>query len=199
MIVCAYISDRGDTHLPMLRASMAEHLVGTFAVSKIVDDRDHLLGLAGAVRAAWTWALDLGADYLWHQEEDWRYERYVNVRSIRVVLERNPQLAQIILRRGIEYGNQHEIDAGGWMEANPSVYTERQTGDHRWCEHREIFSLNPCLIPRRILQMGWDDDNERGFTQRCLDAGYTFGVWGPLEGPPHITHTGAVRGNGWRP
>ena len=141
----------------------------------------------------------MDCDYLFHCEEDWLFEQPVNLKAMAWVLDSKPHLAQMILRRGIEYGNPPEIAAGGWVEANPDVYTEHTLGFHTYMEHREIFSLNPCLIPRRILELGWDNDNERGFTQTCLDLGYSFGIWGPKVGDPHIIHTGQFRSAGWRP
>jgi hypothetical protein len=198
-IVTAFISDRGDKYLPECLETYWQRVGDQSETVYTVDDREHMLGMAGAVREAWSIALDLRADYLFHVEEDWRFESRVDLAGLVRVLEKRPHLAQVILKRGAEMRNAEEAEAGGFMEAHPEAYEELMlTSGERWCEHEQFFSLNPCLIPRRTLELGWHDDNEAGATAKFLAAGLKFAVWGGLYDAPVIKHLGIERGNGWR-
>lgn len=186
--VAAFISDRGDRYLPACLDSFEEN-VRDILDAKIVDDHEHNLGMAGAVRAAWQWALDKQADYLFHVEEDFTFNEPVCLERLRWILELHPELAQIVLKR-----QRWSAETVGFMEDNPSHYVQRA----HWVEHFQCFSLNPCLIPRKILELGWPDGNEAEFTQLCLDKGFHFGIYGNIEDPPRVHHHGDVRSAGWR-
>lgn len=196
MIGCIVVSDRGDLYLPGCINSLQENVRADF--TEIVDDHEHKLGMAGAVRRAWQWALDSGCDYLFHVEEDFRFLQPVDLDSLRYTLDRNPLLAQVVLKR--QPVNDEEIAAGGIIESHPDDYTECKAWGRNiiWTEHSRIFSLNPCLIPRRVLELGWPDGNEAEFTQRCIDAGYRFAFYGARHAPPVVEHVGEVRAVGWR-
>lgn len=189
----AFISDRAERYLPGCAASFTVNVTGFNAGCHVVDDREHLLGMAGAVRAAWAWALDdIKVDYLFHVEEDFRFAAPVDLAAVAALLDANPQLAQVVLKRNP--WSPEERAAGGIIEQHPGDYTDRDG----WVEHGRVFSLNPCLIPRRVLEMGWPDGNEAEFTQRCLDAGYRFAFLGSRHDAPLVEHVGMVRGEGWR-
>lgn len=197
MIATAFISDRADLYLPACRASVENHLDGLDGPSIVIDDREHKFGMAGAVRAAWEWALDVGADFLWHQEEDFLITAPVDLTSLAAILGWTPHLAQVVLKR--QPWSPLEVSAGGIVELNPFDYTERSFGPlAEYTEHQRIFSLNPCLIPRWVLELGWPDGNEAEFTHRCLHRGLSFAFYGGRDDSPRCHHVGAVRGEGWR-
>ncbi len=197
MIGCVVVSDRGARHLPGCIDNLGAYLGGSVPVH-IVDDRDHRLGLAGAVQTAWAYALDAGWTHLLHWEEDFRIDRPVPVDDMQWILDRAPHLAQVVLKR--QPVNGEEVMAGGIIECHPDDYTEchglRQSCP--WTEHTRIFSLNPCLIPRAVLQLGWPEGNEAAFTQTCVDAGYRFAFYGAKDTPPMVEHVGHTRAAGWR-
>lgn len=192
MIVGCFISDRQDLYLPTCQRSVAENVHGRIAEWHVIDDRDHRLGLAGAVQAAWEWALSTDADYLFHVEEDFVFHTPIHLFEMVDVLERNPHLAQLVLKR--QPWSPEEQAAGGIMEMHPHLYSEHV----KWTEHERIFSLNPCLIPRRVLELGWPDSNEAGFTQTCIENGYRFAFFGGIKDAPVVLHVGAQRSYGWR-
>lgn len=197
-IVAVFVSDRGDLYLPDCLRSFHAHVdQGVVAASTVVNDSDHHWGMAGAVRAGFEWVLADGADYVLWVEEDMRFDAPVPVAEMVTVLERIPRLAQVVLKR--HPWSQVEIAAGGQIEVAPDEYTDRSFGlDCRFVEHRRLFSLNPMIAPRRVLELGWPDGNEAGFTERCLEAGYSFAYYGARADPPLVTHVGSVRGAGWR-
>lgn len=194
----AFVSDRADLYLPGCLESFSESVPAAGLSAHVVDDRDHRLGMAGAVREAWEWALDEGVDHLLHLEEDFRFTAPVEIDAMVYVLERAPHLAQVVLKR--QPWSPEEQAAGGIVECHPDDYVEcGGWGRHtRWTEHRRIFSLNPCLIPRHVLELGWPDGNEAEFTRVCLDKGLSFAFYGAKFDPPRVVHVGAERGAGWR-
>lgn len=201
MIVAAFISDRADLYIDDCLASFQEHVdLDLISAHEVFDDRDHLLGMAGNARAAWDWALQMDADFLLHVEEDMRFIRTVPLREMRDLLNDHPHLAQCVLKR--EPWSTEEIAAGGQIETNPGAYTLCADTKHAWVEHQVLFSMNPCLIPRDVLEMKWESGSfgvERAITDECLQIGYSFAYYGRRLDPPYVRHVGHLRGGpGWR-
>ncbi len=201
MIVAAFISDRGDLYLPGCRASFLEHLEpGIIEQSVVINDEQHRLGMAGAVRAAWEWALETGADYLFHVEEDFLFERPIPLLDMAALLDRNPHLAQVVLKR--QPWSDPEKAAGGIIEMNPDAYHDCFDGSFWWTEHETLFSMNPSLIARRTLELEWDVANpggvERAVTDACHDKGLKFAYYGRKSYRPRCAHVGYQRSAGYR-
>lgn len=191
------VSDRGEQYLPGCLDSVAKWMRPTLPVH-IVDDRDHKLGMAGAVRAGFAHAVEQCWDYAWWMEEDFRFNGTVPLAEMMVILIRRPHLAQVVLKR--QAWSMEERAVGGIMELHPDDYTDHSAGGPlcEYAEHTRVFSLNPCLIPRRVMMLGWPESNEAGFTETCLHAGYRFAFYGKRAHPPRVTHVGDVRSAGWR-
>lgn len=169
----------------------AEHLlVGRYPDFHLVSHPKRR-GLAGAVRSAWTAAQRTGASYVFHMEDDFVFNEPVDITNLRVILEANGELAQVVLKR--QAWNDEEKRAGGIIECHPHHYTDRDG----FIEHGRIFSLNPCLIPVTVVDLGWPDGNEAEFTQMCLQAGLSFAFYGQRDDPPRVTHIGDHRSTGW--
>lgn len=194
MIGVAFITDRGDKYLPGCIDSL-HYLQGSYA-AHVVDDRDHKLGMAGAVRTAWDWAIDRDLDYLIHMEEDFRLVAPFDPTEAIRVLNNDLRLAQVVLKRQPWSPEEHAV--GGIIECHPEDYTDHQDGDLRWVSHQRIFSLNPCLIPRHVLEVGWPDGNEAEMTSNLVALGYRFAFLGSTTDPPRVEHVGYERSPGWR-
>lgn len=179
---CHLINDEPDAE---------NHLTGRYPDFKLVSHGKRM-GMANAVRSAWTAAKRAGASYVFHLEDDFTFNEPVRVGEMRRTLDGDARLAQLVLKR--QPWNAEEKAAGGIIESHPDDYSDRDG----WVEHRRIFSLNPCLIPMQVCELGWSDDNEAGFTRTCLDAGLVFGFWGAREQPPLVHHIGETRSSGWR-
>lgn len=209
VIGVAFISDRDPSkYLNTAVRTFHEHvatapwgITGQF----IVDDRRHELGMAGAVRKAWEWADRYGLTHLWHVEEDFEFVQDVDTRLLVELLDRSPYLASVTLTRALWSPEEH--DAGHLATIAPNRSAEMLApGGGRWIRHRNLFSLNPSLIPRRTFAR-WDDrypagplgvGNEAGATARLVDEGMSFALWGGRDDPPQVVHTGVERGSGWR-
>jgi hypothetical protein len=154
-------------------------------------------GLAAAVRSGWE-AVN-GAEFVFHVEEDFTFDEPVDLEGMSNVLYRRQHVAQMCLLRGPWSPEEHA--AGGIVEMHPADYRQRSDLYGRyWLEHDRLFSLNPCLIPGHIVDRGWPDTNEAGFTEQLLCHGYRFAYWG--DGKPQVTHIGVEGGMGspgWKP
>lgn len=182
---------------------------GVFSYWRVVDDsggpspmaytgdwdvirHDQRRGLAAAVQSAWV-GLPSDIEYVFHFELDFVLNGPVEFDRMVKTLEANPHLAQLVLKR--QPGCPSEVSAGGIIEQHPDEYADRAG----WVEHHRIFSLNPCLIPRRVVDMGWPVSNEAGFTTALVNTGFSFGFWGARHDPPRVIHIGAERSSGWMP
>ena len=199
MIGVAFISDRAEKYLPGCIESFQRLVAPSFGApirNVVIDDREHRLGMAGAVNAAWDWARSEKVDYLLHVEEDFRFVVPVDIHRMVAVLLADLRLAQVVLKR--QPWSPEERQAGGIIECHPDDYTAHLDDDLRWVSHQRIFSLNPCLIPRHILEMGWPPGNEAEMTSNLVALGYRFAFFGERDDRPRVEHVGVERGVGWR-
>lgn len=154
-------------------------------------------GMAGAVQAGFDAALSTDPDYCLWWEEDFIATRPLPIAQAIQVMESHASLAQMLFSR--QPLSPDEIASGsviGGFLANAS----HSVTHHAFTEHNWIFSMNPCLIPARVLAMGWPAGplgvgNEAGMTKKLLDAGYTFGAWG--HGEQWCEHIGEERSAGY--
>lgn len=202
MIVAAFISDRADLYIDECLASFQRYVdLSLISAHEIFDDRYHEYGMAGNVQRGFDWAVERQADYVLWVEEDMRFERRVPLREMRDILASHPHLAQCVLKR--HPWSHEEVRAGGQMETDPSAYTQHSDAHHTWVEHQTLFSLNPCLIPCEVVELGWPSGqlgvgNESGMTKKCLDLGLSFAYYGARHDDPYVRHVGHQRGEGWR-
>lgn len=191
-------------------ASLRQHVpCGAFSYWRVVDDsggpspmtftddwdvvrHPARRGLAAAVQSAWSY-LPSHIEWIFHFEEDFILTEPLELDKLVKTCDANPHLAQLVLKR--QPGSPAEAAAGGIIEQHPDDYSDRDG----WVEHQRIFSLNPCLIPRRVVDLGWPATNEAGFTTKLVEAGWSFGFWGGRHDPPKVLHIGIDRSSGWMP
>lgn len=196
-VALLFISDGREEYLEQTVASIQDNLTfDAFDHIIKIDDAAHELGFAGAIQAGWEKVLDTGADYVWHAEQDFTYNRPVPIERMIALLERRPQLAQIVLKR--QPWNAQERRAGGIVEQHEADYVEREDVQHSeiWTEHRRFFSTNPSVYPARLCRLGWPQEqySEGVFTHRLLrDPLLRFAFWGAKFAEPMVTHIGQHR------
>lgn len=173
-------------------------------------------GFGGAIGYAWRALADYSnADYVFHLEDDFTFNRQVDLDAMAGVLAGYPHLAQMALRR--QAWNEAERAAGGVIEQHPEDYTERGAmvvtdtslvTRVNWLEHARFFTTNPCLYRRRRpgghpdveMATPWPDgpNSEGRYGIRLREAGYRFGFWGKRSDAPWVHHIGETRaGNGY--
>jgi len=206
------VSDR-RSHLAGCLSSQDEQILEPFDLTVLVDDsgeghHEHRYddfdvvvahperrGLAAAVQSGWFAARE--CDWVFHLEEDFTFTRPVSLKRLEETAT-VCDLAQLVLKR--QPCNPDELAAGGMVENTPELWTAH---DHPYAHLQQtyLFSLNPCLIPRWVRDVGWPDNGgEREFTDR-LHAEHpdaTFGLWGRRHDDPAVRHHGDTRSNGWK-
>jgi hypothetical protein len=191
------IGDGRERYRKRCLASARRHLPEfVFEHEVEVDDSDHQLGFAGAIRIGWA---QVTTDWVLHVEEDFVFTRPVPVEEMIHLLRRYPYLAQVALKR--QPVSPAEIDAGGVVELHSEEFTECNDKHATWVEHRRYFTTNPSIYPSRICDLGWpqEEGSERAFTDRILqDPINRFAIWGRKFADPMVTHIGDVRaGHGY--
>ena len=202
-------SHRGDLYLPETLAIAREMLPWDRIEWKVlVDDAGDTscgdqfdaiswsgarTGLAQAVQRGWNYCLDADFTHVFHLEEDFHLLEPVDLDAMADVLDEFGNVAQITLKR--QPWSPEEQRAKGIVEMDPQAYVE-VAFPHEWTQHRRCFSLNPSLIPARIVRQGWPQGNEAEQTQRLVEAGQVFGFWGRKYDPPRCLHVGSQGGMG---
>lgn len=208
-VALVVITDGRYDYLDEMFRSLDRYVTFPFSHMRIVDDsgippglaRPHperfevirhstRAGLAAAVQTAWA-RLPADVDHVFHVEEDFVFTEPVDIDGMASVLKEEPRLAQLVLKR--QPWSPEEVEAGGIIECAPNFYAQRDG----WVEHQRIFSLNPCLIPRDVVDAGWPAGNEAEKTAQLVAVGRTFGFWGDRVDPPRCVHIGSRRSQGW--
>lgn len=150
-------------------------------------------GFGGAIQAGWDTMRAAGVEWVFHLEDDFQFQRHVDVGAMRRVLQEQTHLVQMALKR--QPWNEAEKEAGGIVELNPDAFTEATDGFHQWVEHRLFFTTNPSLYHSDLMELGWPDGefSEGKFTQRVLAGQGSFGYWGRKWDPPWVLHIGDER------
>lgn len=224
------MTDGRDDYLARTLASINEMVTGPITRRTIHDDSgdpDHVAwllrtypgytvvapasraGFGGAIRSAWASMLCacVTEQFVFATEDDFVFNRPVNLDAMVDVLTVNLHLVQLALRR--QAWNAAERAAGGVIEQQPDAYEEVTAHNGtRWLTHRQFFTTNPSLYRRTLCGMAWPDgdQSEGRFTAQLLTDGspevsgaaVRFGYWGARTDPPWVEHIGVERaGNGY--
>jgi hypothetical protein len=151
-------------------------------------------GFTGAMVALWRY---LGTrswpyDYALLTEDDFVFERDVELGPMIRTLAENDHLVQVALLRGAFY--QAERDAGGIL-GHPIEEFEAAGDDAvGWLEHRRFFTLNPTLVRRSLFGTRWPvaEHSEAVFGRQLFaDKAARSALWG--HGETWVRHLGEVR------
>lgn len=174
----------------------ADELVFAFPEWTIANTRRR--GMAGAVQAGFDLCLAHDPDYVLWIEEDMVLTRTLPIGQAIEVLDAHPELAQMCFKREPFDPSEGDDQLAAICNLAPNHGAK---ADYTW--HDFLFSMNPCLIPKRILGLGWPAGplgvgNESGMTTKLLERGYVFGSWGHVGDEPWCRHIGVARSAQWR-
>lgn len=151
-------------------------------------------GFCGVIQKAWS-LVPPNVDFIFHLEDDFLFNRSVDLLELVETLQDNPYLAQIVLKR--QAWSTEEKKAGGVVEMWPSQYTQKNYKDRYWLEHRLFWSTNPSLYWADFCREGWPDGPrcEEAFTNKLITRNPTlkFAFWGEKKDAPWVEHVGWVR------
>ena len=156
-------------------------------------------GFGGAYRNAWRYLTQCHEPYVFSTEDDFTFNRDVDLREMVGVLEGRPHVAQLALRR--QPWNEEERAAGGIVEQHPHDFIDRDYWLHgRWpveyLEHRRFWTTNPSLFRRSLCSREWPEaeHSEGVFTHQLLaDPDLRFAFWGARDSGEWVTHIGNER------
>lgn len=168
-----------------------------------------VLGFAGAVQRAWSELAHDENRFTFHLEDDFLFNRSVDLDELADFLEDRWWLAQLALRRS-PWGRERE----GFVEDMRSAYSEREAvwkhQGTKWIEHKLYYTMTPHIYRSRLRMVGWPDGQgtEVTYKDRLMETGLPWGVpgnhvrfgfWGGVEdGADAVTHIGVVRkGHGY--
>lgn len=181
--------DSGDAeNQAWLRDRFGDHYI-------VTHHPDGRQGFGGAIRFLWDRMANAPERFVFHLEDDFTFNRPVDLTAMAEVLDAHPDLVQLALRR--QPWNESEQHAGGIVEQHADAYDEMVDDAHRrWLEHRLFFTTNPSLYRRSLCAGGWPDtaQSEGIFTHRLLaDPAVRFGFWGGRDSGESVTHIGHQR------
>lgn len=166
------------------------------------------LGFGGNIRRAWNHITTHSqAHYIFDLEDDFTFNRPVDLYPMLGILDRHQYLVQLALRR--QPWNEDERKAGGVVEQHPTAYEDRKDiWGNEWLEHRLFLTTNPSLYRYSLCQQEWPDvkHSEGMFTHQLLREGLPgvtgdgvrFGFMGARDEQPWVEHIGTERvGNGY--
>lgn len=151
------------------------------------------LGYTGSMRALWRYIGELDDELIFRTEDDFMFERPVDLDELATVLLAHPELTQMTLLRGPWYAE--ELEAGGIIEATPSAFKRIDEGGQSWLEHRTWWSANPSLFRRSLTQLHpWPAvaRSEWAYSRRVTrDRRARMAYWG--DGTPWVRHIGELK------
>lgn len=158
--------------------------------------RQHRQGFGGAISAAWSDLLACStAGYVFHLEQDFTFNRPVDLTAMMLTLADEGHLVQLALRR--QPWNLDERAAGGIVEQRPHEYTDCRGAWGSWLEHRLFFTTNPSLYRRSLMGEGWPTGEYSegrfgiGLLERHPD--WRFAYWGARDSGEAVRHIGHQR------
>lgn len=169
-------------------------------VDRIVHHQARL-GFGETIRDTWLKLNSLIGtyDYIFHLEDDFIFNRPINLDDLIQILEKNPHMAQVCLLR--QPWNQDEINAGGIWQQWPENFTEKSVDGSGekiyYLSHRQWFSTNPSVYPKWVADLGWPEglnSEERFWTEKLLPRGtLSCSYFGSKADPPAVNHIGSGR------
>lgn len=151
-------------------------------------------GFGGAIDRAWKALEGTPERFVFHLEDDFTFNRPVDLTAMMAVLHSDPKLHQLCLRR--QPWNEVEQKAGGIVESWPDAYTERSNAHGTWLEHRLFFSTNPSLYRLSLTAGGWPTGarSEGRFSEALFtDPEARCGFWGSRDSGEAVCHIGTNR------
>jgi hypothetical protein len=162
------INDSGDPRYH-------DFLVNRFPGFNVVS-HEQRRGLAGAVQSAWS-SVNPEVDYVFHLEDDFLFNKSIDIAHMAFLLRQNPHLVQMALVRASV--NPPEEAVGGFVFQHLADYSQKED----YFQHGRLFTLNPCLYPMSTVRMSWPDHGgESEFTTKVhsIDKDYRFGFYGEI-------------------
>ncbi len=157
----------------------------------VVGDGHH--GYTGSMQRMWTYIKRRAQGaFIFQTEDDFIFERPVDLRVMADTLRMDPGLVQIALLRDAFY--QDEKETGGILGWPEPAFTRVGDNGTSRLEHRLFFTANPSLFRKSLTDRPWPqgEHSETLFGKALIrDPGVRFAFWG--QGETWVRHIGHVR------
>lgn len=181
-----------DSADPFYAAWLAQTYGSTNVTIQSSNERS---GFGGAIQNAWRTLRKWKPDFVFHLEDDFVLTREVDTFAMIRVLNRNPQIVQMALRR--QPWNDIEKAAGGIVESNPDAYVDVRDGKLEWLEHRLFFTTNPSLYRGELVERTWPNEkhSEGKFSIQLFgeNTQNVSAFWGGRRSGEWVNHIGQER------
>ncbi len=129
-------------------------------------------------------------DYIWHQEEDFTFNKEVEIKDMIETLEKCPtKLTQVVLKRQKWYDNGDFVDS---IESG-KLGEELEFDGKKVVIHQTYFNSNPCLYPRWILDEEYSQNPQETVIVYHLKKKYPdrySAIYGGRKDEAYIKHIG---------
>lgn len=153
------------------------------------------LGYTKSMQALWQYIREQPSSHVFLTEDDFTFDREVDIAQMVEVLDGNPHLVQISLLRNPVF--EPETKPGTILGHPTAAFTLRNGGPVAWLEHTRYFTVNPTLISRALCNRPWPatQHSEAVYGRQILRKGqHHAAIWG--KGEQWVTHIGAERTGG---
>jgi hypothetical protein len=164
-----------------------------------INSNGKRLGYCATIKKLWEELLPKDTDYVFMLEDDWAFQRYLNIGAMIETLEAYPYLTQMALMR--QPVNSEEVKYPSLWAKIPDAWTQKfaiiNGRETSWVEHDRFWTMNPNISARWVTQSGWKNEPycEGHFGGRLLQADRTrrSAYWGLIGEDPWVLHIGTNR------
>lgn len=166
-----------------------DKIVSDFNIDQVILN-DSNLGVFGTVQKAWRF-IPQDCEYVFHLENDFLFNEFVDVNELVEVLESSKKIFQIALLRQDWFAFEKKV--GGIYKAY-SPWSEMKIGKVDLVLHRHYFTHNPCVYHKRyaIQTSGYNEYGYMKVLRRVQQNGYCAYL-GTLKDKPKVTHIGELK------
>lgn len=165
-----------------------EQLVKDFNIDKLVLNEENL-GYSSSWKKGWGFVPN-DTDYIWHQEDDFTFNKVVNVYDMIETLETCPiELTQVVLKRQVWF------TGGDFIEKieTGKVGEQIEFGDKKVVIHKTYFNSNPCVYSRWVLDEDYKYNPQEHLIVDHMNKKYPnkySSMYGGALDEPYIDHIG---------
>ena len=149
-------------------------------VTKCIVGDEPLLGIGAAVTYLWQQAKVGDAEYLLHLEDDWECHRGGWFGPAQKILDRDPKIGQVRLRRDVPTSAVgHAVMRYHMVTGKPLRWETKRLGDVRYLRARAHLTFNPALVHGRIAEQLIPCSSEKDAAARFHQLGLLAAQWLP--------------------
>jgi hypothetical protein len=163
-------------------------LKNKYNIDKLVMNKTNI-GYGLSWKKAWS-LVPNDVDYIWHQEEDFTYDRRIDIKDLINTFETCPiHLTQLALKRQVWFDSNDHIQK---MESG-KMGTQINFGDKKVVIHQWYFLGNPSIYPRWVLEQDYEHDPQEHTIVKTLKQIFPqkhSGIYGGALDTPLTRHIG---------